>query len=52
MIEFDELRLKVEGYRNEVVALEDALGLEQLAKEIEELENQTTAPGFWDDQSR
>ena len=52
MIEFDELRLKLEGFRDEVKALEDALGLEQLAREIEELENQTTAPGFWDDQSR
>ena len=52
MIEFDELRLKVEGFKDEVIALEDALGLEQLSKEIEELENQTTLPGFWDDQSR
>ena len=52
MIEFDEQRLKLEGFRNEVNALEDALGLEQLSKEIEELENRTTDPGFWDDQSR
>ena len=51
MIEFDELRLKLEGMKNEVEALRDALGLEQLEKEIEELENSTTLPGFWDDQS-
>ena len=51
MIEFDELRLKLESFRNEVNALEDALGLEQLSKEIEELENRTTVPGFWDDQN-
>jgi peptide chain release factor 2 len=52
VIEFDELRLKLEGMSSEVEALRDALGLEQLEKEIEELENSTTLPGFWDDQSR
>lgn len=51
MIEFDELRLKLEAFRDEVTALKDALGLEQLSKEIEELENRTTVPGFWDDQN-
>ena len=51
MIEFDEQRLKLEGFREEVTALEEALGLEQLGKEIEELENRTTVPGFWDDQT-
>ena len=43
MIEFDELRLKLEGMKNEVEALRDALGLEQLEKEIEELENKSAA---------
>ncbi len=52
MIQFEEQKLRLESYRNEVIALEDALGLEQLKNEIEELEAGTTAPGFWDDQAR
>lgn len=50
MIEFEEQKLRLEGYRNEVKSLEEALGLEQLNAEIESLEQQTTAEGFWDDQ--
>jgi len=52
MIEFEEQKLKLESFSDEVKSLEDALGLEQLQKEIEQLENQTSAEGFWDDQKR
>ena len=52
MIEFEEQKLKLEGYRAEVTSLEEALGLEALQAEIAVLEEQTTADGFWDDQKR
>ncbi len=50
MIEFEEQKLRIEGSRNEVNSLEEALGLDQLKKEIEELEAKTATAGFWDDQ--
>ena len=52
MIEFEEQKLKLEGYRKEVESLEGALDIARPTEEIAELEAQTTAPGFWDDQSR
>lgn len=52
MIEFEEQKLKLEGFRDEVISLEEALGLEQLNKDIADLESQTSADGFWDDQKR
>ena len=52
MIEFEEQKLKLEGFRKEVESLEGALDIARLTEEIAELEAQTTAPGFWDDQSR
>ncbi|MBQ7046053.1 MAG: peptide chain release factor 2 [Clostridia bacterium] len=49
MLEFDQLRLKLEGYKDELAQLKDALGLERDESEISELELRTTEPGFWDD---
>lgn len=50
MIEFEELRFKVEAYGKEVSSLEEALGLEKLSNEIATLEAETAKEGFWDDQ--
>ncbi|MBQ5765581.1 MAG: peptide chain release factor 2 [Clostridia bacterium] len=52
MLEFEELKLRLEGYRDEVKSLEEALDLDTLKGEIAELETLTTADGFWDDQKR
>ncbi len=50
MIEFEEQKLRLESSRAEVDSLEEALGLEQLKKDIENLEAKTATEGFWDDQ--
>ncbi len=50
MIEFEELKLKVEGYKDSVYSLKEALGIEKLTEEIASLEQETTKEGFWDDQ--
>lgn len=49
MLEFEQLRLRLTAYGDEIKDLKDALGYEGLKKEIEELELKAAAPGFWDD---
>ena len=49
MLEFEQLKLRLEGNEGELRDLKDALGYEHLKNEIEELEAKTAAPGFWDD---
>ena len=52
MIEFEEQKQRLEAKKDEVIALEEALGLAQLQNEVEELEGQTAQDGFWDDQKK
>ena len=49
MLEFEQLKLRLEANEAELHDLKDALGYERLKNEIEELENKAAAPGFWDD---
>lgn len=49
MLQFEELRLKLEALRPEIDDLKSALGLESMKSEIEQLENRAAEPGFWDD---
>ena len=49
MLEFEQLKLRLESNEAELRDLKDALGYERLKNEIEELENKAAAPGFWDD---
>lgn len=49
MVQFDEQRLRLEGYRKDLEDLGDALGLDALRAEIEELEKQSADPEFWND---
>ena len=49
MLEFEQLKLRLEGNEAELRDLKDALGYDRLKNEIEELEAKTSAPGFWDD---
>lgn len=49
MLQFEELRLKLEGLRPELVNLGEALGLDSARLEAEELDQRAAQPGFWDD---
>lgn len=49
MVEFEEQKLRLEGYRPELNDLGDAIGVAALQAETDALEKQTTAEGFWDD---
>lgn len=49
MLQFEELRLRLESLRPDIDDYADALGLEQMRSQIQQLENRATEPGFWDD---
>ena len=49
MLQFEELRLRLEGMRPDIDDYADALGLERMRSQIQQLENRATEPGFWDD---
>ena len=44
--------LRLEGRREELDDLAQAIGYEGLKRKLAELEEQTTAPGFWNDVER
>jgi len=48
MLEFEEQRLKLQGYTAELADLKDAIGYNDLISEITQLEEQAAADGFWD----
>ena len=48
MLQYEEMRLELEGIKPEIDDLADALGLKRLAIEVEELEMKASEPGFWD----
>ncbi len=49
MLQFEELRLRLEGSRADIDDYADALGLANMKSQIQQLENRATEPGFWDD---
>ena len=49
MLQYDELMLQLQDKRPQVDDLADALELDKLKNELEELEERAAAPGFWDD---
>ncbi len=49
MVQFEELRLKLQALEPDIRELSNALGLEKLKMEIEQLEQRASQPGFWDD---
>ena len=49
MIQFEELRLSVLDYEEKLGQLREALGLDDMSREAEELEAQTAQDGFWND---
>ena len=49
MVQFEELRLSLLEYEEKLGQLREALGLDDMTKEIAELEEQTAQDGFWND---
>ena len=49
MLQYEELRLRLNSHSEELENLAEALGLEKMKKEIEFLEEQAAQEGFWDD---
>ncbi len=49
MLQFEELKLKLENLLPDIEDLENALGLKQMKREAEELDQKAAADGFWDD---
>lgn len=49
MLELDELRLQLEAMRPKVSEMYEACAIEAIQKELTELEEKTTADGFWND---
>ncbi|MCR5485094.1 MAG: peptide chain release factor 2 [Clostridiales bacterium] len=49
MIQFEELKLELLGYKDKLNDLKEALGLDEMQKEISSLEEKTTDEKFWED---
>lgn len=52
MLQFEELKLRLDALEAPLRELRTALNIEGLQKEAAELELRTTEPGFWDDPDR
>lgn len=52
MLQFEELRLRLEGNLDEITKLSEAIGLTAMKRELEELDMRAAAPGFWDDMEK
>ena len=48
VLEFEELQQKLFAYKNDLSELKEAIGYETTQKQIDMLEAQSAAPGFWD----
>ena len=49
MLQFEELRLRLEGLLPDIEDLAHAVGIKQMLAETEELDARAAADGFWDD---
>lgn len=49
MLQFEELKLRLENLLPDIQDLENAMGLAHLKREAEELDQKAAADGFWDD---
>ncbi len=52
MLQFEELKLRLEGHLPEIEKLSEAIGLAAMKKELEELDMRAAAPGFWDNMEK
>ena len=49
MLQYEELKLKLEGMLPQIENLAESIGLTHLKREADELDARAAAPGFWDD---
>ncbi len=49
MLQFEELKKKLDDQQSQLELLKDSLGLDKIRREVEMLELKAAAPGFWDD---
>ncbi len=49
MLQFEELKKKLDDQQSSLELLKESLGLEKIRREVEMLELKAAAPGFWDD---
>lgn len=49
MLQYEELRLKLQESEKPLAELKESIGYDQMSKEVKELEAQTAENGFWDD---
>ncbi len=49
MLQFEELKLQLTAMEPDIKELSNALGLDKMKMEIEQLEQRAAQPGFWDD---
>lgn len=52
MIEFEELKLKLLESEKPIQDLKEALAIDSLKAEVDALEKESSAPGFWDDMEK
>lgn len=52
MLQFEELKLSLQGMEPDLKDLAEALGLDAMHKEILELDQKATVPDFWDDMEK
>ena len=52
MLQFEELRLRLENALPKIEALAEGIGLAAMEKELAELEMRSAEPGFWDDMEK
>ncbi len=49
MLEFEELKLKLESFKSDLAELKGAIGYELIKEQVAKLEAQAASEGFWDD---
>ena len=48
MVELDQMKIELAGYKQPLSEVKASLGLDSKLARIEELEREMEAPGFWD----
>lgn len=51
MIQFEELKLELDNLKPQVLDLAEAIGLDNINREVNKLESQSSSPDFWNDVS-
>ena len=49
MLQFEELKLQLEGFSSDIKELKEAVGISKISKEVKKLEEISSTENFWDD---